>query len=84
MEYDLKLCCTFFLGAIIIFKTTKHNYMLENRLTLLENNLTNLKERTADLELFKLKCYSNEITVGRRAWDDNNLDVDYEFDEDLD
>ena len=84
MEYDLKLYCTFFLGAVIAFKTTKHNYMLESKIALLENNLTNLKERTADLELFKLKCYSNEISIGRRAWDDNNIDEDYEFDDEID
>ena len=84
MEYDLKIWCGFILGSGLIFKLTKHNYVLEKRISLLENNLINLKERTSDLELFKLKCYSNEISVGRRAWDDENTLDDYEFDEDLD
>ena len=81
MEKDLKLYCTFFFGAVVIFKATKHNYILEKRIELLENNLNNLRERTADLELFKLKCYSNEINVGRRAWDD---ELDLEVESDLD
>jgi hypothetical protein len=33
----------------------------------------------SDLELFKLKCYTNEINVGRRAWDEG-LDLDDESD----
>ena len=81
MEADLKLIFSFFVGGALVFKVTKHNYILEKRLELLENNLRNLKERTSDLELFKLKCYSNEINVGRRAWDE---DLFEEEEEDLD
>ena len=51
MEADLKLIFSFFVGGALVFKVTKHNYILEKRLELLENNLRNLKERTSDLRI---------------------------------
>lgn len=83
MECDLKLACSFLFGSFIIFNVTKYNFLLEKRISLLENNITHLKERTADLELFKLKCYSNEISIGKRPWDDNIEDEDYDYDDEI-
>ena len=57
------------IGGYIIYRITRNNYMIENKLNLLENEINNLKERTADLELFKLKTYSNEVNLSRRIWD---------------
>ncbi len=70
--------------TFLTFSLTKNYYILKTRISLLENNLTNIKERLSDLELFKLKVYNNEISVGRRVWDDEmddeevNLDLDIE------
>ena len=71
-------------ATFLTFSLTKNYYILKTRISLLENNLTNIKERLSDLELFKLKVYNNEISVGRRVWDDEmddeevNLDLDIE------
>jgi len=83
MDVDVKFYFSLLLGTYVVFKTTKNNYVLENRINLLENNIQNLKERLSDLELFKLKCYSNEINIGRRAWDQDITD-DFVDDDDLD
>ena len=51
------------------------------RLQVLENNLSSLKERINDLELFKLKVYNHEVVPGRRAWDDFDIDIDMDEEE---
>ena len=62
----------YFLGILsgyLIYRATKNNYIIDNKLNLLENDINNIKERIADLELFKLKTYSNEVNITRRIWD---------------
>ena len=68
--------------GIVTYTVTRNHMVLKNRISLLENNLSNIKERLSDLELFKLKTYNNEISIGKRVWDDDmeeeeiNLDLD--------
>ena len=70
--------------GLLTYNLTKNHYILKHKISLLENNLTNIKERLSDLELFKLKVYNNDISVGRRVWDDElddeevNLEIDIE------
>jgi len=59
------------IASILTYNLTSNYYTLKNRISLLENNLSNIKERLSDLELFKLKTYNNEISIGRRVWDDD-------------
>lgn len=74
----------FVIIGLLTYNLTKNHYILKNRLSLLENNMANLKERLSDLELFKLKVYNNEISIGRRVWEGDiddeevNLDLDLE------
>jgi|TARA_R110002126_G_scaffold83481_2_gene203719 hypothetical protein len=74
----------FVIIGLLTYNLTKNHYILKNRISLLENNTANLKERLSDLELFKLKVYNNEISIGRRVWEDDmddeevNLDLDLE------
>jgi uncharacterized protein (DUF342 family) len=70
------------IASLITYNLTSNYYSLKNKISLLENNLSNIKERLSDLELFKLKTYNNEISIGKRVWDDDmeeeeiNLDLD--------
>lgn len=82
MYQEAKIFTCTFLSCLIAFNFTQKTFFLINRVELLENNLNNLKERLNDLELFKLKVYNNEIVPGRRAWDE--FDVDMEFEEEID
>ena len=66
------------LGGYIIYRVTSNNYAIENKLNLLENDINNIKERISDLELFKLKTYSNEINLSRRIWDNMSDDLEDE------
>ena len=49
-----------------------------DKIEILENNLSNIKERLNDLELFKLRVYNQEIVPGRRAWDELEIDLEEE------
>jgi|TARA_R110000772_G_scaffold28372_3_gene71539 hypothetical protein len=70
------------IASLITYNLTSNYCSLKNKISLLENNLSNIKERLSDLELFKLKTYNNEISIGKRVWDDDmdeeeiNLDLD--------
>lgn len=70
------------IASLLTYNLTSNYYSLKNKISLLENNLSNIKERLSDLELFKLKTYNNEISIGKRVWDDDmeeeeiNLDLD--------
>ena len=75
---ELNFYCLGIVSSYIIYKFTRDNCLLENRLNLLENNINNIKERIADLELFKLKTYNNEVSIGRRVWE--NLEDEDEDD----
>jgi hypothetical protein len=67
--------CGFVLaGSYLIYNLTKNYYSSENRINLIENNIINMKEKVADLELFKLKIYTNEISMGRRTWEEDVMD----------
>ena len=50
---DIYLSCIFI--GFLTFSATKNYMILKNKINLLENNLSNIKERLSDLELFKLK-----------------------------
>ena len=65
-------------SCFLVFNLTKNTYSLLGKLQVLENNLSSLKERINDLELFKLKVYNHEIVPGRRAWDDFDIDMEEE------
>ena len=71
------------IASLITYNLTSNYCSLKNKISLLENNLSNIKERLSDLELFKLKTYNNEISIGKRVWDDDmdeeeiNLDLDW-------
>ena len=68
-------------GSVIIFSATKTILTLENKISQMETKLECLREKVSDLELFKLKVYSNDITIGRRVWDDDlEEDEDSEID----
>jgi len=66
--------------SFLTFNLTSNYYSLKNKISLLENNLSNIKERLSDLELFKLKTYNNEISIGRRVWDDDMDDEEINLD----
>ncbi len=70
--------------SFLTFSLTRNYYIIKSKVTLLENNLTNIKERLSDLELFKLKVYNNEISIGRRAWEDDMEDEEVNLDIDID
>ncbi len=84
METNLKVA--FGVGGVIlttyylIHNLTKNHYTTENRINLLENNIVNIKEKLADLELFKLKIYTNEISMGRRTWEEDMTESGDELD----
>lgn len=70
--------------GIVTCTVTRNHMVLKNRISLLENNLSNIKERLSDLELFKLKVYNNDISVGKRVWEDDyeeEVSLDLDLDE---
>lgn len=72
---------SFIFIGFLTFSATKNYMILKNKINLLENNLSNIKERLSDLELFKLKVYNNDISIGKRVWEDDyeeevTLDLD--------
>ena len=71
-------------SCLVVFGLTKTTYSMMNRLEILETNISNLKERLEDIELFKLKIYNNEIIPGRRAWDEIDMDLELEEDDMVD
>lgn len=71
------------ISCLVVFGLTKRTYSLMSRINILENNISNIKSRLEDLELFKLKIYNNEVIPGRRAWDEIDIDIDMDDEEDM-
>ena len=70
-------------SCLVVFGLTKTTHSLMCKLNILENNIANIKSRLEDLELFKLKVYNNEMVPGRRAWDEIDIDVELDDEEDI-
>ena len=68
MRSELVQVASLLAVGVVTFKLTQTHYLLKNKVSLLEEQISTTKERLGDLELFKLKVYSNDITIGRRAW----------------
>ena len=81
MRNTLEIAIPGICGVYLISSLFREYYLLKSKVTILENNLANVKEKIADLELFKLKVYSNDVVLGRRAWDEID-DEDDDLDED--
>ena len=77
---NLEFCAVTFFACSIVFTLTRNTYSTLNKISLVENDITNIKDRINDLELFKLKIYNNEIVPGRRAWDEFLEEEDDELD----
>ena len=67
-------------GFCLVSTLFREYYSLGCRVSVMENKLEMMREKISDLELFKLKVYSNDVVLGRRAWDD--IDDDDEEEED--
>jgi len=74
---DKRLENIFFLGAgcFLFFKMTKYCVSLDYKLKDLDTKFLCMKERLEDLELFKLKVYQKEISLGSRAWSEEDEDL---------
>ena len=80
MKGSLEILVPGFLGVFLISSVFKEYYSLSSKISILEVKIDSLKEKVSDLELFKLKVYSNDVVLGRRAWDE--IDDDEDEDED--
>ena len=81
MQVEKEFLIVTVFSCFLVFNLIKNTYSLMGRLQVLENNLSSLKERINDLELFKLKVYNHEVVPGRRAWDDFDIDIDMDEEE---
>ena len=72
----LELAIPSVFGFYLVSSLFREYYSLAGRVTVLENKLETVKEKISDLELFKLKVYSNDVVLGRRAWDEIDIDID--------
>ena len=54
---------SFIFIGVLTFSATKNYMILKNKINLLENNLSNIKERLSDLELFKLIPSGSNIPI---------------------
>ena len=73
-----------FVTGFFVFNLTRTTYTLFNKIDILENKIESITERLRDLELFKIKVYNNEAVPGRRAWDDFELDIDIDEEDEID
>ena len=80
MKGSLEILVPGFLGVFLISSVFREYYSLSSKISTLEVKIDSLKEKVSDLELFKLKVYSNDVVLGRRAWDE--IDEDEDEDED--
>ena len=65
-------------GFYLLTSLFQNYYSMRSRIVILEKQVELVKEKISDLELFKLKVYSNDIMLGRRAWDDDEEEEEEE------
>jgi len=80
MRNVLEVAVPSIFGLYLVSSFFREYYSLGCRVSVLESKLESVKEKISDLELFKLKVYSNDVVLGRRAWDD--IEEEDEDDED--
>ena len=78
MDDNIKFLSAGIFTGYFVFILTRKTFEINTKIEILENNLSNIKERLNDLELFKLRVYNQEIVPGRRAWDDLEIDLEEE------